>query len=42
VPGVALNIETSVWNIVPSSFTFISKHNISSIMPFQPSPESLG
>ena len=40
--GVALNIETSIWDIVPSGIRFISEHNVGTIVPFEPSPKSLG
>lgn len=42
VPGVALNVETSIWNVVPSGLRFISEHNVAAIVPLEPSPHSLG
>jgi len=40
--GVLFNIKSTVWNVVPSCFSFISEQNILSILPFEPSPHSLG
>jgi len=40
--GVLFNIKSTVWNVIPSCLRFISKQNILSILPFEPSPHSLG
>jgi hypothetical protein len=40
--SIALNVESSIWNIVPSGLRFVSKHNVGTVMPFKPSPKSLG
>ena len=41
VSCVLLNIEATVWNVVPSGLGFISKKNVGSIMPLEPSPHLL-
>jgi hypothetical protein len=40
--GVALNIESSIWNVVPSGLGFVGEHNVAAVVPLEPSPESLG
>lgn len=40
--SIALNVEASVWDVVPSSLRFISEHHVGTVVPLQPSPESLG
>jgi len=42
VSSIALNIESSIWDIVPSGLRFVSKHNVGTIVPLEPSPKSLG
>jgi hypothetical protein len=39
--GVALDIESSVWDVVPSSLGLISEHDVGSVVPLQPSHHSL-
>jgi hypothetical protein len=41
VACILFDIETSVRNVVPSSLRFVSEKNVSSVVPFQPSPHSL-
>ena len=41
VSGVLFNIEATVWNVVPSSFSFISEHDMGTIGALEPSPESV-
>ena len=42
VSSVLFNIKSAIWNVVPSCFGLVSKENVGTIMPFQPSPHSLG
>ena len=39
VSGVLFDIETTVWEVVPSSLGFISKQDMGTISVFKPSPE---
>ena len=41
VSGIALNIESSIWDVVPSSLGLISEHDVGSVVPLQPSHHSL-
>lgn len=41
LPSVLLNIIPTVWHVVPSSFSLISEHRVSSIVVLQPSPHLL-
>ena len=40
--SIALNVEASVWDVVPSCLRFISEHHVGTVVPLEPSPESLG
>lgn len=42
LPGVLLNIESTVWDVVPSSFRLVGKEHMSAILMFEPSPHLLG
>ena len=42
MPSVLFNIEATVWNVIPSGLRFIGKENMGTVVPLEPSPQSLG
>jgi len=42
VSGVLLSVESTVTNVEPSSFRFVSQQNVSTVVPLEPSPKLLG
>jgi len=42
VSGVLLSVESTVTNVEPSSFGFVSQQNVSTVVPLEPSPKLLG
>jgi len=40
--SVALNIESTVWDVVPSGLGLVSEEDVGTIVPLEPSPHSLG
>ena len=42
VSSVALDVESTVRDVVPSGLRLVSQQDVTSIMPLEPSPNSLG
>ena len=42
LPGVLLDIEATIWNIVPAGLGLVGKENVSTVLVPEPSPHPLG